>query len=82
MNCRPCWIGLGLAACEHYRSTYYPDARDGWYADAGSNIRLGVAGGPSLGRYDLVLRAGQAREREGHPHLLPAYAMTDLNVRF
>jgi hypothetical protein len=75
-------IATHLDHSDHYRSTHYADARDGWYGDAGSNLRLGVAGGVSFGRYDLVLRAGQARDREGHPQLLPAYATLDLNVRF
>lgn len=75
-------IATHLAHSDYYRSTYYPDARDGWYADTGSNIRLGLAGGVSFGRYDLVLRAGLARDREGQPQLLPAYATLDLNMRF
>ena len=45
----------------YYREMYHPDARDGWYVDTGSNIHAGVAGGVSFRRYDLVLRAGQAR---------------------
>lgn len=75
-------IATHLTHSEYYRSTYYAEARDGWYADTGSNIRLGAAGGLSFGRYDLVLRAGLARDREGHPQLLPAYATLDLNIRF
>jgi hypothetical protein len=67
---------------DYYRETVYADARDGWYGDTGANIRLGMAGGLSLGRSDLVLRAGTARDREGRSQLLPAYAGLGLNVRF
>ncbi len=75
-------IATHVTHSDYYRVTYYLDARDGWYSDTGANIRLGAAGGVSFGRYDLVLRAGQARDREGDHQLLPAYATLDVNLRF
>lgn len=75
-------IATHIVHSDYYRARIHPDARDGWYADTGGNVRLGVAGGISFGRHDLVLRAGQARDREGHGQLLPAYLTLGLNLRF
>lgn len=75
-------IATHIEHTDHYRAVYHAGARDGWYRDTGSNIRLGLAGGVTFGPYDFVLRAGQARDREGHHQLLPAYAVFELNRRF
>lgn len=75
-------IATHIEHSAHYRDVYYDDARDGWYVDTGANINVGLAGGVSVGRYGLVLRAGHARDRGGRAQLYPAYATLDLNVRF
>jgi hypothetical protein len=75
-------IATHIEHSDYYRARIHPDARDGWYVDTGANIRVGLAGGLSFGHHDLVLRAGQARDREGHAQLLPAYVTLGLNLRF
>lgn len=75
-------IATHVRHTDRYREVHYADARDGWYLDTAGNIRVGVAAGLSLGVYDLVVRAGQVRDREGHTHLLPAYASFAVNRRF
>jgi hypothetical protein len=67
---------------DRYRERFYADARDGWYTDTGGNMRFGLAGGVSFGRYDVVLRAGTARDSQGNSQLLPGYATLGLNLRF
>lgn len=41
---------------DYYRTTYYPDAEDGWYSGGGGMIQVGIEGGRTLWRtYDLHL---------------------------
>jgi hypothetical protein len=75
-------IATRIEHSDEFRETVYADARDGWYVDSGANLRLGVTGGVSFRRYDAVLCAGTARDREGRSHFLPGYATLGLNVRF
>lgn len=74
-------IATHIDHTQGYRD-HYEDVRDGWYVDTGSNIRLGVAGGVTFGRYDIVARAGQARDRTGNNHMVPAYATLGVGFRF
>lgn len=71
--------GVDLALSTHithsddYRMDSYPDAKDGWYADPGANIRGGVQAGVAIDRYDVTLRLGQLRDSTGEAPLLPFY---------
>ncbi len=56
-----------------YRAHAYQEAKDGWYANPGGNLRYGVQTGASFGRHDLVLRAGALRDDVGSAPLLPFY---------
>jgi hypothetical protein len=67
---------------ETYRALVYPEARDGWYANAGGNGRAGAQGGLSFGRYDVVLRAGLVRDVAGEAPLLPFYGTLAVNARW
>lgn len=45
-----------LEHTEHYRTTYYEDAVDGWYKGGGGMFQFGLEGGYTFkGRYDLHL---------------------------
>lgn len=57
-----------------YRMNVYPDARDGWYLDAGGTYRFGVAGGVAMGRTELVARMGLLRTERFNQLTPPAYA--------
>jgi hypothetical protein len=65
-----------------YRSLVYAGARDGWYANPGGNLRAGLQGGASFGRYDIILRLGQVRDTGGGPPLLPFYGTLALDTRW
>jgi hypothetical protein len=67
---------------EEYREIVYEDAEDGWYLSPGANIRAGLQGGLSLGRYDVILRAGMVRDITGEPPLLPFYGTLEMAMRF
>lgn len=60
-----------------YRMNVHADAKDGWYANAGANLRSGAQGGVSFARYDVILRAGVVRDTDGNPPLIPFYATAD-----
>lgn len=65
-----------------YRDAVYADARDGWYVNPGGNYRLGAQAGASIGRYDVVLRAGELREMYGARPMLPFYATLTFATRW
>ena len=71
-----------LAHSDAYRSTVYAGARDGWYANPGGNLRAGLQGGVSFGRYDVVLRVGAVRDTSGEPPLLPFYGTLAFDTRW
>lgn len=89
----PTWFiagegGVDLALTTHvthsdgYRMNVYPDAEDGWYANAGANLRTGLQGGVSIGRYDLSLRAGRVMDVNGEPPMIPWYGTLGLGTRW
>lgn len=71
-----------VAHSDLYRQAVYADARDGWYARAGGNIRYGLQTGTSFGRHDLVLRLGQTRDVAGASTLLPLYGTLTFETRW
>src|SRR5690606_15136953 len=62
------------AHTDAYRERVYADVEDGWYGAFGGVIRAGVQVGATLGRTDVVLRAGRPWLANGDPALLPGYA--------
>lgn len=81
-------LGLDWALSTHikhsqrYRNIAYEDAKDGWYRNTGANFNYGLVGGGSFSRFDLLLRAGQGRDLQANPQLLPFYAMLTCNARW
>ena len=71
-----------VAHSQVYRSTVYEGARDGWYANPGGNVRAGLQGGVTFGRYDVILRIGEVRGVDGDPPLLPFYGTLALDTRW
>ncbi len=65
-----------------YRTHYYPDAKDGWYLDAGGTFHYGLRGGVAMGPAELTLRAGWLRTEKWDDLLPPMYASMGLGVRF
>jgi hypothetical protein len=81
---RPTWFVAGEAGkdkaiithvthTDFYRSLF-PDARNGWYLDAGGTLRNGIAAGISRGRAEFVTRLGFQRTEDYNSMVPPVYA--------
>jgi len=90
---RPRWfvageMGLDKAVITHvkhsayYRDTFYPDAKDGWYLDAGGTIHHGLSAGVTIGKAELVGRAGWLRTENYNSLMPPFYGSIGLGVGF
>ncbi|HSL69931.1 MAG TPA: hypothetical protein VK864_06790 [Longimicrobiales bacterium] len=90
---RPGWFtaaefGFDKAVITHvthsdwYRETYYPNAKDGWYLDAGGTYHYGLTGGVSIGRTELAGRFGWQKTEEFRDLTPPVYASLGLGFRF
>lgn len=90
---RPRWFaaaeaGLDKAVITHvshtrwYRDNFYPDARDGWYLDAGGTFRNGVTAGVALGRMELVGRFGSQRTERFEPLPSPLYGSIGVGLSY
>lgn len=58
-----------LSHTDYYRSTYYPEAVDGWYKSAGGMLQFGLKGGFSLAETDISLEI-----KKGFTEQLNTYA--------
>ena len=90
---RPGWFvagefGFDKAIITHithsdwYRTNIYPDAKDGWYLDAGGTYHYGGSGGIAIGRVELVGRYGWQRTEEWNALDPPMYGSLGLVVGF
>lgn len=81
-------VGVDLALTTNvthtdaYRMNVHADARDGWYASPGGNLRAGLQAGVAVSRYDVILRAGQIRDVGGGPPLIPFYGTLTVDARW
>lgn len=57
-----------------YRKNVFPDARNGWYLDAGGTYHYGLAAGLALGRSEVVGRFGFLRTERFNSLVSPVYA--------
>ncbi len=65
-----------------YRTYFYPDAKDGWYLDAGGTIHYGVAAGVALGPMEVAARLGWLRAENWDQMMPPMYATVGVGVGF
>jgi hypothetical protein len=65
-----------------YRENFYPDAKDGWYLDAGGTYHYGVVTGVAIGRAELGLRAGWLRTEDFNDMVPPMYAGLGVGIGF
>jgi len=90
---RPGWFVAGefgfdkaiithLTHSDWYRQNFYPDAKDGWYLNAGGTYHYGVAAGVAIGRTELALRAGRLRTEDFNDLQPPMYASLGLGFRY
>jgi hypothetical protein len=90
---RPGWFVAGefgfdkaiithITHSEWYRKYFYPEAKDGWYLDAGGTYHYGVSSGVSLGRMELLGRFGWQRTEEFEALQPPVYASVGVGFGF
>lgn len=65
-----------------YRRYYYPDAKDGWYLNAGGTFHYGAVGGVTIGRVELVGRLGMRRTETFKDVTPPMYGALGVGVGF
>jgi hypothetical protein len=65
-----------------YRTYFYSDAKDGWYGGTGGALHAGAKGGVTIGRVEIVLRAGVNKSETLNDLDLPFYATLGANLRF
>jgi hypothetical protein len=65
-----------------YRTYFYSDAKDGWYSGTGGTLHAGAKGGVTMGRVEIVLRAGVTKTEALNDLDLPFYGTIGANVRF
>jgi hypothetical protein len=89
---RPGWFaaaefGKDKAIVTHVTHTdwyrqYYPDAKDGWYLDAGGTYHTGVRAGLTLGKAELIGRAGWMKTEKFNDVTPPLYGSVGLGFGF
>ena len=65
-----------------YKDNYYPDAKDGWYLDAGGTYHYGLAGGFTMGRTEIVGRVGLLRTERFKELSTPGYVSLGVGFGF
>jgi hypothetical protein len=90
---RPAWFaaaefGKDKAVITHvkhtdwYRTNFYPDAKDGWYLDAGGTYHYGVRAGFAVGSAELTARAGFLSSEHFNDVTPPFYGSVGLGFGF
>jgi hypothetical protein len=67
---------------DFYRNTYHEGAKDGWYLDAGGTFHYGLASGVTVGRTEVVARAGRHRTEGRNALTAPLYASVGVGLGF
>jgi hypothetical protein len=75
-------LSTHITPSEMYRMDVYPDAKSGWYGATGSMLRVGLQGGVTIARYDVILRAGRLLDTAGQPALMPIYGTLGVAARW
>jgi hypothetical protein len=90
---KPTWYvageaGIDRAIITHVRHSQrvlegLPGLRSGWYIPTGGTLHYGLQTGVSLGKTDVVLRAGQLVQQDFKTKpLIPFYGQLSVNQRF
>lgn len=75
-------LSTHVAHSDEYRDLAFMDAKDGWYSNAGGNLRGGVQAGVAFGQYDVTLRAGHMRDVTGAAPMIPFYGSLSVDARW
>jgi hypothetical protein len=65
-----------------YRTYFYPDAKDGWYLDAGGTFHYGLASGITLGKAEVVGRFGFLKTEDFNDVMPPMYVSVGVGFAF
>ncbi len=65
-----------------YRDNAYEGAKDGWYLDCGGTFHYGLTAGVTVGRTELVGRAGFRQTEDWNPITPPFYGSLGIGVPF
>lgn len=65
-----------------YRTYFLSGAQDGWYSGTGGTLHVGGKGGVSIGRVEVVARAGVVKTENLQSLDLPFYGTLGANYRF
>jgi hypothetical protein len=65
-----------------YRETFYENAKDGWYLDAGGYYRYGFAGGFAIGPVEIAGRAGWQKTEDWNEMTTPNYVSLGVGIGF
>lgn len=65
-----------------YRENYYPDAKDGWYLDAGGVWHYGAQAGLAIGRVEVSARFGWQKTGNWKDLASPLYGSLGVAVGF
>jgi hypothetical protein len=90
---RPSWFvagefGFDKAVITHithtdwYRTYFYPEAKDGWYLNAGGTHHYGASAGVAIGALELSAKGGWRMTEDFNQLTPPLYASVGLGVRF
>jgi len=90
---RPGWfaaieVGKDKAIMTHitnssyYRSTFYADAKDGWYLDSGGTLHHGLAAGLTIRRTELMAKAGWLTTERYNSVMPPLYGTVGIGFGF
>ena len=71
-----------LTHSDWYRQHYYPDAKDGWYLNAGGTFHTGLTGGVAIGRTELTARVGKQWTEDFNALTPPVYGSLGVGVGF
>lgn len=71
-----------ISHSDWYRKNFYPDAKDGWYLDAGGTYHYGLTGGVAIGRVELAGRFGWQRTESFNGLTPPMYASLGTGLAF
>lgn len=65
-----------------YRTYFYPQARDGWYLNAGGTFHYGLTSGLTFGRTELAARLGFRRTETFDAVVPPMYVSLGIGLGF
>jgi hypothetical protein len=71
-----------LTHSDWYHQYIYPEAKDGWYLDAGGTYHYGLAVGITVGRAEVFGRCGFIRTEDFNDLVPPAYASLGVGIGF